>query len=52
MKQETGKTAIDLIHLFLISYALGFDNLPYFSKLFKKDVGISSNEFRFKYNGN
>ena len=69
LKQETGKTAIDLIHLFLISeaknmlkesnqsiseigYALGFENPPYFSKLFKKEVGISPNEFRFKFNGN
>jgi AraC-like DNA-binding protein len=69
LKQETGKTAIDLIHLFLISeaknlltgggqsvseiaYALGFENLPYFSKLFKKEVGITPNEFRFKLNGN
>lgn len=69
LKQETGKTAIDLIHLFLISaaknlltageqsvseiaYALGFENPPYFSKLFKKEVGVSPNEFRFKLNGN
>lgn len=69
LKQETGKTAIDLIHRFLISeaknmltggdqpvseigYALGFENPPYFSKLFKKEVGISPNEFRFKFNGN
>jgi AraC family transcriptional activator of pobA len=63
LKQETGKTAIDLIHLFVISeaknlliggdqsvseiaYALGFENPPYFSRLFKKQVGISPNEFR------
>lgn len=69
LKQETGKTAIDLIHLSLISeaknmlkesnksiseigYALGFENPPYFSKLFKKEVGISPNEFRFKFNDN
>ncbi|QEC77665.1 helix-turn-helix domain-containing protein [Mucilaginibacter ginsenosidivorax] len=69
LKQETGKTAIDHIHLFLISdaknlitagdqsiseiaYQLGFENLPYFSKLFKKEVGISPNEFRIKLNNN
>ena len=63
LKQETGKTAIELIHLFLISeaknmlkgsdnniaetaYALGFDNLPYFSRLFKKEVGISPNQYK------
>lgn len=65
LKQETGKTAIDLIHLFVISeaknlltagdrsvseiaYALGFENPPYFSRLFKKEVGVSPNEFRFR----
>ncbi|WP_428327595.1 helix-turn-helix domain-containing protein [Mucilaginibacter sp.] len=63
LKQETGKTAIELIHIFLISeaknllkgsdnniaetaYALGFENLPYFSRLFKKEVGISPNQFK------
>jgi AraC family transcriptional activator of pobA len=63
LKQETGKTAIELIHIFLISeaknllqgsdnniaetaYALGFDNLPYFSRLFKKEVGVSPNQFK------
>ena len=63
LKQETGKTAIDLIHIFLISeaknllkradntigevaYTLGFENLPYFSRLFKKEVGMSPNQFR------
>lgn len=63
LKQETGKTAIELIHVFLISeaknllqgsensvsetaYALGFDNPPYFSRLFKKEVGVSPNEYR------
>lgn len=63
LKEETGKTAIELIHLFLISEAknllkapdytisetafkLGFENLPYFSRLFKKEVGLSPNQFR------
>lgn len=63
LKQETGKTALELIHLFLIgeaknlltegemnvteiSYALGFDNPTYFSRLFKKEVGVSPNKFR------
>ncbi|MGC4038803.1 MAG: helix-turn-helix domain-containing protein [Chitinophagaceae bacterium] len=63
LKEETGKTAIELIHIFLISeaknllaapdlsisetaYKLGFENLPYFSRLFKKEVGLSPNQFR------
>jgi AraC-like DNA-binding protein len=63
LKQETGKTAIELIHIFLISeaknllkgsdnniaetaYTLGFENLPYFSRLFKKEVGLSPNQFK------
>jgi len=63
LKQETGKTAIELIHIFLVSeaknlltgsdnniaevaYTLGFDNLPYFSRLFKKEVGISPNQYK------
>lgn len=63
LKQETGKTAMELIHIYLISeaknllkgsnnniaetaYTLGFDNLPYFSRLFKKEVGISPVQFR------
>jgi AraC-like DNA-binding protein len=63
LKQETGKTAMELIHIFLISeaknllqgsdnniaetaYTLGFDNLPYFSRLFKKEVGVSPNQFK------
>lgn len=63
LKQETGKTALELIHLFLIgeaknlltegemniteiSYLLGFDNATYFSRLFKKEVGITPNQFK------
>jgi AraC family transcriptional activator of pobA len=63
LKQETGKTALELIHLYLISEAknllkerkmniteisvsLGFENATYFSRLFKKEVGIAPNIFR------
>jgi AraC-like DNA-binding protein len=63
LKQETGKTALELIHLFVISeaknllvagdsniseiaYRLGFENPPYFSRLFKKEVGMSPKEFK------
>ena len=63
LKQETGKTAIELIHIYLISeaknmlkvadqniseiaYTLGFENLPYFSRLFKKETGVSPNQFK------
>jgi AraC family transcriptional activator of pobA len=63
LKQETGKTAIDLIHIYLINeaknrlkgedqsvseiaYTLGFENLPYFSRLFKKETGVSPNQFK------
>lgn len=63
LKQETGKTAIDLIHIYLvneaknllkgedqsiseIAYTLGFENLPYFSRLFKKETGLSPNQFK------
>ena len=63
LKQETGKTALELIHLYVISeaknllvageqsiseiaYRLGFENPPYFSRLFKKEVGISPKEFQ------
>ncbi|GAB3805463.1 AraC family transcriptional regulator [Spirosoma humi] len=58
LRQETGKTAIELIHMRLmaeaknrlrlnelsisqIAYSLGFDNPSYFSRLFKKEVGLS-----------
>ena len=63
LKQETGKTALELIHLYMISeaknmlvagdqsiaeiaYQLGFENPPYFSRLFKKEVGMSPTEFK------
>lgn len=63
LKQETGKTAIELIHIFLISeaknrlkstdqniteiaYELGFENSPYFSRLFKREVGISPQQYK------
>lgn len=63
LKQETGKTAQELIHLFLIteaknllserklniaeiSYSLGFENPTYFSRLFKREVGVTPNTFR------
>ena len=63
LKQETGKTAIELIHIQLINearnrlkgedktvseiaYSLGFENLPYFSRLFKRETGLSPNQFK------
>ena len=63
LKQETGKTAIELIHIFLIgeaknllkatdfsisetAYKLGFENLPYFSRLFKKEVGLTPVQYK------
>jgi AraC-like DNA-binding protein len=63
LKQETGKTALELIHLYVISeaknmlvdgglsiseiaYRLGFENPPYFSRLFKKEVGVSPKEYK------
>lgn len=63
LKIETGKTALEHIHIYLISeaknrlagkektvseiaYALGFENLSYFSRLFKKEVGVSPNIFK------
>ncbi len=65
LKQETGKTALELIHLYVISeaknllvegdksiseiaYYLGFENPPYFSRLFKKELGISPTEFKLQ----
>jgi AraC family transcriptional activator of pobA len=66
LKQETGKTALDHIHLFLLgeaknllissdntiaqtAYQLGFENPPYFSRLFKKEVGLTPHEYRAQF---
>jgi AraC family transcriptional activator of pobA len=66
LKQETGKTALDHIHLFLLgearnlllgtdntiaqtAYQLGFDNPTYFSRLFKKELGLTPREYRAQY---
>lgn len=63
LKQESGKTALELIHIYLVSeaknllkskdqsvaeiaYALGFENMSYFSRLFKKEVGLSPVQFK------
>lgn len=62
LKQETGKTAMDLIHISLVSaakhllhqeqgvaeiaYELGFESPSYFTRLFKKQTGITPVEFR------
>lgn len=63
LKRETGKTAMELMHTFLINeaknrlktdgqrvsetaYELGFENLSYFSKLFKKETGVTPNQFK------
>ncbi|WP_236636910.1 helix-turn-helix domain-containing protein [Sinomicrobium soli] len=35
-----------------IAYGLGFENLPYFSRLFKKETGVSPSEFRKTLNSN
>ncbi|WP_428658188.1 helix-turn-helix domain-containing protein [Runella sp.] len=66
LKQETGKTALEHIHIFLIdeaknllmstdntiaetAYQLGFENPPYFSRLFKKEVGLTPNEYKDRF---
>ncbi len=62
LKSETGKTAIEHIHLFLIdeaknmllqpnttisetAYKLGFEYPQYFTRLFKKKVGVNPTEY-------
>lgn len=66
LKQETGKTALDHIHISLLveaknilmstnktvaetAYQLGFENPPYFSRLFKKVVGLTPTEYREQF---
>jgi AraC family transcriptional activator of pobA len=66
LKQETGKTALDHLHLFLLgeaknllistdntiaqtAYQLGFENPPYFTRLFKKVVGLTPHEYRAQF---
>lgn len=66
LKQETGKTALDHIHIFLIdeaknlllstdktiaetAYELGFENPPYFSRLFKKVIGLTPVEYKEQF---
>jgi AraC family transcriptional activator of pobA len=63
LKSETGKTAMEHIHLFVIgeakhrlktadigiadiAYSLGFEDASYFSRLFRKQVGVSPLAFR------
>jgi AraC-like DNA-binding protein len=62
LKQETDKTALELIHLHVVSeaknmlvageqniseiaYKLGFENPPYFSRLFRKETGMTPSEY-------
>lgn len=66
LKQETGKTTINHIHIYLINeaknlllssddtiaetaYQLGFEYPPYFTRLFKKEVGVTPNEYKLKF---
>ena len=66
LKQETGKTALEHIHISLIdeaknilmstdntiaetAYQLGFENPPYFSRLFKKEVGLTPMEYKQQF---
>ncbi len=63
LKVDTGKTAKEHIHIYLIdeaknilleprmtiaetAYKLGFEYPPYFSRLFKKKVGMTPSEYR------
>ncbi|MEO6732223.1 MAG: helix-turn-helix transcriptional regulator [Ferruginibacter sp.] len=66
LKIETGKTALELIHIMLINeaknrlrkndktisqiaYDLGFENMSYFSRLFKKETGMLPTAFKNKF---
>ena len=66
LKVETGKTAIELIHIALISEAknrlrkkdktvseiafnLGFENMSYFSRLFKKQTGMLPTSYKKQF---
>ena len=66
LKVETGKTAIELIHIALISEAknrlrkkdktvseiafeLGFENMSYFSRLFKKETGMLPTSYKKQF---
>lgn len=66
LKQETGKTALEHIHIALVmeaknllistentiaetAYLLGFENPPYFSRLFKKEVGVTPTAYREQF---
>lgn len=66
LKVETGKTAIELIHIALINeaknrlrkkdkavseiaYDLGFENMSYFSRLFKKETGMLPTAYKKQF---
>jgi len=66
LKVETGKTAIELIHIALIgeakdrlrkkdksiseiAYDLGFENMSYFSRLFKKQTGMLPTSYKNQF---
>jgi AraC-like DNA-binding protein len=69
LKLETGKTALDHVHIYLIkeakdqllasdnnvagiAYGLGFESPSYFTRLFKKVVGVTPGKFKEKYRHN